>query len=281
MKRLNHIWNRTITHKSEVLCIYLSQLIFGLLIGCVAYVIINKFLGESIALEQLAKGFDRTVIMDVLNSNDNVLKTFTFWMIPFIPIYLLMSIILQGGFLYNIKKGEVGVVSQIRNGIQHFIPFLGVASISFVLLLVVAGLIVLPYSMFVGDPLTTFSSEKPFVLSILGLIGLFTVWLIIVWGWSIATRLAYVSEGDFYKSISLGLSFVKQNFLKILAVGLLFLGLHVLISFLYYIIMGDRGAPSWIIIIFGILVQQLFSFIRVFLRGMSYITVEQIEDEVI
>jgi len=281
LKRLNHIWNRTITHKSEVLCIYLSQLIFGLLIGCVAYVIINKFLGESIALEQLAKGFDRTVIMDVLNSNDNVLKTFTFWMIPFIPIYLLMSIILQGGFLYNIKKGEVGVVSQIRNGIQHFIPFLGVASISFVLLLVVAGLIVLPYSMFVGDPLTTFSSEKPFVLSILGLIGLFTVWLIIVWGWSIATRLAYVSEGDFYKSISLGLSFVKQNFLKILAVGLLFLGLHVLISFLYYIIMGDRGAPSWIIIIFGILVQQLFSFIRVFLRGMSYITVEQIEDEVI
>lgn len=281
IQRLKHIWNRTLTHRSEVTCIYICQLIFGLLIGCIFYCAVNNNLGQSMALELLASGFDRTVIMDMINGENEVFSTLISWTIILIPLYLFISTLLQGGLLFNINRGEVGFKSQIINGAKYILPFFGVALFSFTLIVFFTIVVGLPFKAIVGDPLTTFSSEKPFVLLLIALTAGFSVWLIMVWGFSISTRYNYINGSSFWSSVKSGFTFVKNHLFELLSVGYLLLGVHILIAFIYYLIMGDRGAPSWIIVIFGILVQQLFSFTRIFIRGFGYIAVDQVEDEFI
>jgi hypothetical protein len=281
LQRLKNIWNRTLTHKSEVICIYICQLIFGLLIGCIFYCTINDNLGNSMALEHLANGFDRTVIMDMINSNDDVFSSIISWVTILIPIYLIISILLQGGLLFNINRGEVGFKSQIKNGTKYLLPFFGIALFSIVLIILFLVVVGLPFRAIVGDPLTTFSSEKPFVLSLIALAIGFSIWLVVVWSFSISTRYNYINGASFWKSINSGFTSVRNHLFELLSIGYLLLVAHLLLAFIYYLIMGDRGAPSWLIVIFGILVQQLFSFARVFIRGFGYIAVDQVEDKFI
>jgi len=233
------------------------------------------------ALELLASGFDRTVIMDMINGENEVFSTLISWTIILIPLYLFISTLLQGGLLFNINRGEVGFKSQIINGAKYILPFFGVALFSFTLIVFFTIVVGLPFKAIVGDPLTTFSSEKPFVLLLIALTAGFSVWLIMVWGFSISTRYNYINGSSFWSSVKSGFTFVKNHLFELLSVGYLLLGVHILIAFIYYLIMGDRGAPSWIIVIFGILVQQLFSFTRIFIRGFGYIAVDQVEDEFI
>lgn len=281
LQRLKHIWNRTLTHKSEVICIYICQLIFGFLIGCIFYCTVDDNLGQSMALEHLALGFDRTVIMDMVNSNDEVFSGIISWVTILIPCYLIISILLQGGLLFNIKRGEVGFKSQIKNGAKYLLPFFGVALFSIVLIILFVVVVGLPYKAIVGDPLTTFSSEKPFVFSLMALAVGFSLWVVLVWGFSISTRYSHINGISFWKSIKTGFTFVKNHLIELLSIGYLLLGIHILLAFLYYMIMGDRGAPSWLIVIFGIVIQQVFSITRVFIRGFGYIAVDQVEDEFI
>jgi len=281
IQRLKHIWNRTLAHSAEVTCIYICQLIFGLLVGCIFYSIVNENIGQSMALERLALGFDRTVIMDMINSNDTVFSKVFSWAMVITPIYLIVSTWLQGGLLFNIKKGETGVKSQLKNGIKHLIPFLGFALFSIVLILLFVIIIGLPFRYIVGDPLITFSSEKPFVFSIIVLLAILSICIITIWGLSISARYNYIQGSSFLQSISLGTSLIKNHFFKILSIGYLLIGIHLLMALVYYLIMGDRGAPSWLFVIFVILVQQLFSFARVYIRSFGYIAVDQVDEEFI
>jgi hypothetical protein len=233
------------------------------------------------ALEHLALGFDRTVIMDMINSNDEVLSSILSWVTVLVPFYLIISILLQGGLLFNIKRGEVGFKSQIKNGAKYLFPFFGIALFSIILILIFVVVVGLPFKAIIGDPLTTFSSEKPFVFSLIALVIVFSFWVILVWGFSISTRYNYINSNSFWKSIKSGFTFVINHFLKLLSIGYMLLGIHILLAFLYYLIMGDRGAPSWLIVIFAFLIQQAFSFARVFIRGFGYIAIDQVEDEYI
>lgn len=281
IKRINHIWNRTLAHRSEVFCIYLCQLILGLLIGFFIFGIFNDNLGQSMALEHLTSGFDRTVIMDMINSNENVFSLVSFWTAIILPLYLILSTVLQGGLLYNISKGETGIKSQLNNGIRYLLPFLGVVLLSILLIILFAVLIGLPFKTFVGDPLLTFSSEKPFVLSLLLLIAIFSACAITVWGFSIISRYNYINGSSFWASTKSGFLFVKKHFLKILLVGYLLIGIHFLLALIYYLIMGDQGTSSWLIVILGIIIQQVFSFARVLIRSFGYVAIDQIEDNYI
>lgn len=279
MNRVRYILGRTRAHISELGLIYGVQLIFGLAIAAILCNIINRYLGQSVALEQLAIGFDRTVIMDMIYNNDGALGPVTKGASILVPLYLILSIMLQGGLLANIKNGSTSIKKQLKSGVKYFIPFLGIGVLSLIIIALVAIAIGLPFAKLVGDPLVTFSSEKPFVWWMIGFVALFSLLMIVVWGWSVGSRYAYIEDHGFLKSLRIGVGFVRRNFAKLFAVGYLILAIHILLGIIYYLIMGDRGAPSYLMVIFGIVVQQFFAFFRVFVRGLGYVTLEQMEGE--
>lgn len=230
----------------------------------------------SMVLDQLATGFDRTVVTDILNSDPGFPDTTRGISMVLIAIYLFASVLLHGGWLANIRKQNFNLYSFLTDGAKHFFPFFGVALISIVLVLGFGGIIGITFSNIVGDPLATFSSEKPYVIWIIALICVFILWSIVIWSWSVASRLHCISGSSFFQSMIKGLKTLGSNFFKFIAVGLLLVGIHVLLSFIYYWMMGDRGASSWLVVLFAVVIKQSFALIRVALRGFAYNLVDDI-----
>jgi len=147
-------------------------------------------------------------------------------------------------------------------------------SIFLVAVVGIAGGVV--FTMVVGDPLVTFSSEKPYVIWIAVLVILFVFWSITVWAWSVASRCHFISGNTFFAALKKGFKSLRSDWFKFQAIGLLIVGIHVFFMFSYYWIMGDRGAPSWGIVILGILVQQIYHYLRVILRGFGFALIDDL-----
>ena len=234
------------------------------------------YFDKSMVLDQLAKGFDRTVFMDLVYSQDEILTSVKQAAIIIIGLYLFIGIFLQGGWLANIRKKEYSISSLLSHGLKFTGPFIGMALISVILVGAVGiggGII---FTSIVGDPLVTFSSEKPYVLWIVFLSILLVFWSITVWAWSVVSRCHYISGSSFFASLKKGLKSLMSNWFKFQAIGLLIVGIHVFLMFSYYWIMGDRGAPSWCVVIFGIIVQQIYHYLRIILRGFGFALVDDL-----
>lgn len=276
MQKIKQIAIATWRHWREISFVYFIQLLLGLVVGLTFCGAICSSLDTSMVLDQLAKGFDRTVIMDVINSNNNVLDSTKSVALIMAGIYLLVSVLLQAGWLANIKEKNYSVKSLLTKGLKLYFPFLGIAVLSIILIVIYAVVVGISFTKIVGDPLVTFSSEKPYVIWIIFMIALFILWLIFVWSWSVSSRFQYIAGNSFFTALKSGFKIVWKQFLKFQSIGLLLIGIHVFLMLVYYFIMGDRGAPNWCIVLFGILVQQIFAFIRVALRGFGYSLVEDL-----
>lgn len=276
MKKVKHIASATWKHWREISFVYFIQLIFGLAVGLTFCSAMCLSLDGSMVLDQLAKGFDRTVIMDVLNAEKGVLLSTQSMAFSLLGLYLLVAVFLQAGWLANIKNKSYSIKSLLINGQKLFLPFLGIALISMIMIFGFAAGVGIGFAKIVGDPLATFSSEKPFVLWIVFLIGLFILWSIVIWSWSVSSRFHFIDGNSFFTSLKLGLYTVFKKIFKFGAIGLLLVGIHVILIIFYTCIMEDRGASSWVIVLFGILGQQIFAFIRVALRGYGYALIEDL-----
>ena len=271
-KDLIDIWEKTKLHKKEITVVYLIQLLFGIVAAVTTWITINSVMGRSAALERLADGFDRTVLMDAIYQNADTLGPLKTTFGILIPIYLLISIILHGGLLSNISRGHRTISEMCNAGLRFVIPFAGIALLTLVSAFGVIGLIALAFGKSVGDPLQTFYSEKPFVWWLIALISIALFWFGLVWSWSVGARYSYIEQGRFSTALKYGLSFVKNNFMTLVAVTSLLLGISLLLGFLYNMVMGDRGASTWMIVILGIMLQQIIAYCRVYLRGIAYVT---------
>ena len=276
MYKIKNIIKATWKHWREISFVYLIQLIVGSIVGFTFCAALCSSFDTSMVLDHLAKGFDRTVIMDVMNSNDNILDNTMRMGWLLLGIYLIISVLLQAGWLANIKVNNFTVKSMLANGLKFFFPFLGIALISILLIIIYVAVVGFGFTKIVGDPLVTFSSEKPYVIWIIVLVGTFILWSITIWSWSVSTRFHYINGSPLFTSLKLGFNSVWNSLFKFIGIGLLLVAIHIILMCFYYLIMGDRGAPSWAIVIIGIFVQQIFAFTRVAIRGLGYGMVEDL-----
>lgn len=276
MHSLKQICINTLNHWKEISIVYLAQLVLGLVVASVFFNEMSYHLNQSMAIDHLGKGFDRTVLTDLIYSTDDFLGKTKIVGFCVLVAYLFIGAFLQAGWLANIRKQKFEVSSLFRNGSKYIVPFLGIAFISFFIIALIGGLIAFLFTKAVGDPLVTFSSEKPYVIWIVCLSILFIIWLVTVWSWSVISRCHYIDGQSFFTSLKSGLLTLGHQWYKFQAIGLLMIGIHVVFMFLYYWIMGDRGAPVWGVVLFGIFIQQVFNYFRIVLRGLGYSLVEDL-----
>ncbi len=276
MNFIKNILKQAYLHKINIVTVYIIQAITAAISGVVLYFAMDKSIGHSTALDALAKGFDRTVFMDMLNTHGDNFTLAKSVIIGGILFYFFIGTFLHTGLLVNISKRETSLGLFFSNAVKYFIPFLGIATIFTLIALLILGLIIFPFNLLVGDPLVTFSSEKPYVLWVTTLIGVFSVIMIILWGWSISSRLAYLSEGSVFKAIKSGYKTIKLNFIKLFVIGLSIFLLHILFMIGYLFTNADLGAQTWAVVFLGIAMQQVFSLLRVSMRTVGYVGVNNI-----
>jgi hypothetical protein len=187
-----------------------------------------------------------------------------------VVLFLLLSIFLHAGLLSNIRYGYYSIFKYFQNANIFFFKFLKVVLISLFLKIVVLAIIWVPFFMLIGDPLETFHSEKTLIFTVIGLVILSTLFLIVIWLWSVLSRYHIVDENRSLVSMKAGWRLLISNFARYYLVGCGLILLHVIITWLYTSVVDDWGAETWFSVLALVIMQQLFSLIRIWIRAFGY-----------
>ena len=259
-----------------IVIIYSVQLLLGIVLSFFAYQSFSDAIGNSLELDRLALGFNRSVFSDMINTVPDLIASIRKPFILLLLLYLLASIFLQAGLLGNIKKDKCSISDFFTNGKSYFFSFICIALISIFKVLVSLALIWFSFFKLIGDPLETFHSEKPFILTVLGLIVFSTLLISVIWLWSILSRYQKMEGNTLYFSMKQGWRILKSRLFHYLSIALLFLGLQVFLTWMYTFIVDDWGASAWFYIISLLLIQQCFSFMRIYIRAAAYTSLSKL-----
>lgn len=271
------MWNEIINISSKatkqwksILLIYGVQLVLGIIVAVIAYRQFNGAIGSSLELDRLANGFDRSIFSDMINKFPVIIEHIQSRFALMVVLFLLLSIFLHAGLLSNIRYGYYSIFKYFQNANIFFFKFLKVVLISLFLKIVVLAIIWVPFFMLIGDPLETFHSEKTLIFTVIGLVILSTLFLIVIWLWSVLSRYHIVDENRSLVSMKEGWRLLISNFARYYIVGCGLILLHVIITWLYTSVVDDWGAETWFSVLALVIMQQLFSLIRIWIRAFGY-----------
>ena len=271
------MWNEIIDISSKatkqwksILLIYGVQLVLGIIVAVIAYRQFNGAIGSSLELDRLANGFDRSIFSDMINKFPVIIEYIQSRFALMVVLFLLLSIFLHAGLLSNIRYGYYSIFKYFQNANIFFFKFLKVVLISLFFKIVVLAIIWVPFFMLIGDPLETFHSEKTLIFTVIGLVILSTLFLIVIWLWSVLSRYHIVDENRSLVSMKAGWRLLISNFARYYIVGCGLILLHVIITWLYTSVVDDWGAETWFSVLALVIMQQLFSLIRIWIRAFGY-----------
>jgi len=271
------MWNEIIDISSKatkqwksILLIYGVQLVLGSIVAVIAYRQFNGAIGSSLELDRLANGFDRSIFSDMINKFPVIIEHIQSRFASMVVLFLILSIFLHAGLLSNIRNGYYSIFKYFQNANIYFFKFLKVVLISLILKIVVLAIIWVPFFMLIGDPLETFHSEKTFIFTVIGLVILSALFLIVIWLWSVMSRYHIVDKNRLLVSMKAGWRLLISNFARYYIVGCGLILLHVIITWLYTLVVYDWGAETWFSVLALVIMQQLFSLIRIWIRAFGY-----------
>ena len=271
------MWNKIIDISSKatkqwksILLIYGVQLVLGSIVAVIAYRQFNGAIGSSLELDRLANGFDRSIFSDMINKFPVIIEHIQSRFALMVVLFLMLSIFLHAGLLSNIRYGYYSIFKYFQNANIYFFKFLKVVLISLILKIVVLAIIWVPFFMLIGDPLETFHSEKTLIFTVIGLVILSALCLIVIWLWSVLSRYHIVDENRLLVSMKSGWRLLISNFTRYYIVGCGLILLHVIITWLYTLVVDDWGAETWFTVLALVIMQQLFSLIRIWIRVFGY-----------
>ena len=254
----------------SILLIYGVQLVLGIIVAVIAYRQFNGAIGSSLELDRLANGFDRSIFSDMINKFPVIIEYIQSRFALMVVLFLLLSIFLHAGLLSNIRYGYYSIFKYFQNANIFFFKFLKVVLISLFFKIVVLAVIWVPFFMFIGDPLETFHSEKTLIFTVIGLVILSVLFLIVIWLWSVLSRYHILDENRSLVSMKAGWRLLISNFARYYLVGCGLILLHVIITWLYTTVVDDWGAETWFSVLALVIMQQLFSLIRIWIRAFGY-----------
>ena len=269
-KKIKKILINASSQYKSIAFIYIIQLIVASYIGLVVFNNLDATIGDSLSTDILARGFDRSVFSDIINNYPEFIANIKSPFFISIIIYLLLSIFLNGGLIFNINKENKSIFHFIKNGVKYYFSFLVISFLSILLIAFILAIIFIPFLKFIGDPLETFSSEKSFIITLFILMLISILLIGIVWILSVLSRLN-IAEGKSLKaSLQEGLMQLKMSFNSYFLFTITILLFHVFITWFYAVYINDWGADTWSIVIALISIQQIFVIVRIWLRCVAY-----------
>lgn len=264
-------FSKALDLKKVVILIYLLQLIIALPLGMQVYQVIEASIGNSLSMNIIEDGFNRTVFEDFLNIHGASITPLLGTVRFIIPAYLLLSVFLHAGVIGNILKGQSSIKDFFQNALHYFISFLGINVAMFIISLVWIIVVWIPYLFFIGNPTEDHSSEKVFVFSVILFAIVFLIGIVFIWIWSLNVKYQKVVEGkNIWHSLKSGWYLSKRTGKHQLVLFLIFMTIHLATILLYFLVTDPIGASSMLLILFVMLLQQLFALFRIGLRVSLY-----------
>ena len=260
-------WNQ----RKIVVFLYFLQLVIAFPIGIQVYQVMEASIGDSMNLNIIQEGFNRTVVEDFLNvhgaSITPLIGTFRY----VVPMFLILSVFLHAGILGNIIHGNHKMSDFFKSGVRHFTYFLGYDLLFLGLVLIWSSIIWIPFLMWMGNPFEDLSSERVLVygLVIAGtiyLLGLSLLWILVF-----DMKISDVTERtSWIKGVRKGLARWKRSIINQWLIFIAYILIHLIAVTLYLSATDPIGASSMWLIVFVMLLQQMFSLLRIGMRVALY-----------
>lgn len=253
--------------------LYLLQLVVGIGVGTIVYNGLAHDLGSSLALDRLARGYDRAII-------DDWIREYSHWLRHLQPLAALMILAYLTAYCWWLTAYLRS--AHTREMLPAFWSALSKVAIASILTIVgivsIAALCLAVPLLVLGDP-TQQVSERPYVLSMIAALIVAVTCSISIWipmliaKYQLATRPGLT----IYQAILQGWQqswMARGRQLRVILTAMLIL---VGLSVLGHLAGIDRGAPSWVYLTLVILIQQAILLARAISRAWA---IDLLTDEV-
>ena len=251
--------------------VYALQLGLALAVGMQVHEVLDASVGQSMEISKLLQHYDHTVVADFLKVHGSSISTWLGQLRWFLLLWLFFSVFLNAGLLHVAVKTEGSAWQSFwSGGARYFAPFLKITLFFLLLMICWTAITLGPALAFLPTSLEYFRTEQYSVWMFTGAMGLWALGMAVLFLWSVASRLQYISGAPIVRSIRQGARLLRAQKKRVTVLFLSFLALQLLLIAGYWLLAGTirMAAPATILIVF--LLQQLFVFGRVWLRLAVY-----------
>jgi hypothetical protein len=253
--------------RKVVLLLYTLQLVIALPIGIQVYQVMEASIGASMSLNSIQEGFNRTVVEDFLNVHGSSITPLIGTFRYVVPMFLIFSIFLHAGIMGNVVHGKTRIADFFRSGVRHFKYFVGYDLVFFLIVIFWSLLVWLPFLWWMGNPTEDLSSEKILVIGLIIVGSIYLFGLSLIWILAFDMKLSDIEvRGTWKQGFSKGVRRWKSDILSQWAIFISYVIIHLIAILLYLGITDPIGASSIWLIVFVMLLQQMFSILRIGMR---------------
>ncbi len=250
--------------------LYVIQLAIAMTVGLQVYQVLEASIGDSLALDRIAIGFDFTVFQDLIKVHGGSISPLLGQLRWYLISYLIFSVFIHAGLLHVVAADAQSWTGFWQGGAKYFRPFFFYALIFMCEAIIWSGLIWLPYFTRLFYMVEHWANEPAIIWLLGGLAILYFFGLSILFLVSINTRIYYMKGRSFWNALRGGFILSFSRFGSYLLLMLLFALLIASVYFVNFFFELNIGIRSEFLIIAFIVLQQLFVLTKLGLRIAVY-----------
>jgi hypothetical protein len=250
------------------LLIYLSYLLIALLVAIPFYGLFRSAAGNSTLANGLMKGFDATIIREMLASGGDLFRVYLKAFLPWMVAFALLQVYLTGGIFSWISntRDKFSLAEFSRQGRRFFWRFLKLMFYFLVINLILCLILYLPYVLIISP--NSDLTDKQIVVPLIWLAAIHFVLLLFIMLWSDLVK-SYLYEQDslkVFRGIFRVFRMAVRKFFSFWFLGILLMLAPAILFIVYYMIRQAFNADTLGLIIMVFIIQQVFILLRVCIR---------------
>ena len=261
------------------LIVYSMQLLLALSVGMQIREVLEASVGHSLEIKKLFSGYDHTVIMDFLKVHGASLTPLFGQLRWLLLVWLITSVFLNGGLLLcAVNPERISRADYWHFAAVYFNRFLKTALIFLILALLLTALLFVPLLIALMPMLESFQSETTAIGIALLVVAVWLTGCSVLFVWSLLTRIRQAGGNRTWSAVRAGWRDFQGKKSRYILVVALFLAIQLLLAAIYLLLSGATGTHTGGGIFVVFLLQQLFVYSRIVLRGVMYSTVRMIQN---
>lgn len=262
------------------LMVYSMQLLLALSVGIQIREVLEASAGYSLEINKLFSGYDHTVIMDFLKVHGASLTPLFGQLRWLLLVWLVTSVFLNGGLLLcAVHPERTSRASFWHFAAVYFNRFLKSSLIFLTLALMWTTLLFVPLLMNLIPMLESFRSETAAVGIALLTVALWLTGCSVLFVWSLLAKIRQVGGTRTWTALRAGWRDFWMKKSRYTLTVVMFLLIQLLLAAIYLFLSGATGTHTGGGIFVVFLLQQLFVYSRIVLRGVMYGTIRVIQNE--
>jgi len=264
--------NSTFSRLKILSMLYVLTLIFALGVAIPFRGTISADIGSSMAAIKLLKDFDYTTYTNFMHLFGDTIQPLLKTAFLFGILYVIFFVFFSGGIISSIKNGTNSLSQFWADSWTYFSRFFRVFLYSFLSMIIVTLIVFFPTAAIIAAISDSVKSEATYFYIICSALIIFLLLISIIVLVSDYSKIMMTGNNALrpFRTMLRAVSYIFKHFFSVYGMNLLFLITGVALFVLYNIIADKYWMTSGISIFIVFLIQQIFVFIRIFLKISIY-----------